>query len=392
MAADSLIHRAHVQARAAADAVQRLPQRRVFQQPAAPVVNDNQVELLRPILIVGPARPGNHAHVRRDALAGGRAGQQTQEHRQILQRRYHLLHTGQPHVNTGRRGAEPSVPFVGDDDQRAGFGHQKVRPADAHIGVQKLLTQYDPGHPRHLLDIVGVRHSQLFGEQLRHLSPRLVQRRRYQVRRRLFRQLDDVFAQVGLINVDALCLQHVVQAQLLGHHGLALGNGAHAGVARNLGHDGVGLLSVGGEVHLPAGRHHVLFQHRQVAVQVGDGVLFDATRLLAPAFPHLRRNFRNGLPPRAVKSAAGTAQRLPQLGILHRRLRCRHKLPCRHFRHSQPDSPSRICATCFTATGRFRRLTAPPMCIRQPMSQAATVSAPLASIDSILSANICSDM
>ena len=236
-------------------------------------------------------------------------------------------------MNPWRRCAEAAVALVGDDHQRTGFGYQEVGPADAHVGVQELLAQHHPCDPRHLLDVLRIRHPQLVCKQLSHLPPRLVQRRGHQVRRRLVRKLDDVLAQVGFENVDSLGFQHVVEAKLLGHHRLALGNGLDVVGAGDLRNDRVGLLRVDGEVDPPAGRGHVPLQHLQVIVQVPDGVFLNPPRLLPPFLPHLRSNLFYRLASGSIEPRSGAAEGLAELRILHRRLGSGHKLSSNDFSH-----------------------------------------------------------
>ena len=54
------------------------------------------------------------------------------------------------------------------------------------------------------------------------------------VARRLAAELDDVFAEVGLDRLDAVRLEMIVEADLLGDHRLALGDGAGAGAAADV--------------------------------------------------------------------------------------------------------------------------------------------------------------
>ena len=242
-----------------------------------------------------------------------------------------------------RRGAQPSVALVGDDDQATGFGHQEVGPAHSHVGVQELLPQHHPRHPRHLLYVVGVGHAQLIREQTGYLPPRLVQGRSHQVGRRLLSQLDDVFAQVGLKDLNPIRFQDVIQSQFFRHHGLAFRDCGHTAGPRNLRHDGVGLRRVGGEMHLSPGRRDIPFQHGQVVVQVRDGVFFHPPGLLSPTLPHLRSDLVDGFSPCPIEPAAGPAQRLAQLLILHCRPGSGNKIPRCDFSHvSLPTRPAPV--------------------------------------------------
>ena len=78
--AGAFVDGAHVQAGAAADAVQRLAADLVGQDGGAPVVEQDEMELLRP---VAGCHPGPHRGVRVHPLAGRRARQQLEEHLQV---------------------------------------------------------------------------------------------------------------------------------------------------------------------------------------------------------------------------------------------------------------------------------------------------------------------
>ena len=75
VSADLAVHRARVQARPTADAVERFPKLRVGQHLRAPVVQDDQVEFLWPVLFIAAARAGDEGDVAGDALTRRRARQ-----------------------------------------------------------------------------------------------------------------------------------------------------------------------------------------------------------------------------------------------------------------------------------------------------------------------------
>ena len=69
--------------------------------------------------------------VGRDRLAGGRAGQQSQEHAQVLRPRDQLLDAHAGDVQLGQRDAQVGVAFVRADDEAAGLGDGEVHARDA---------------------------------------------------------------------------------------------------------------------------------------------------------------------------------------------------------------------------------------------------------------------
>ena len=86
--AGAFVHRADVEAGAAPDAVQRAAADLVGQRGGPAVVEQHEVELLRP---VAGRHPGPHRGVRVHPLAGRRAGQQLQEHLEVGPGRHQLL-------------------------------------------------------------------------------------------------------------------------------------------------------------------------------------------------------------------------------------------------------------------------------------------------------------
>ena len=73
--------------------------------------------------------------------------------------------------------------------------------------------------------------------------------RRDDVARRLVAELDDVFAEIGLDRLDAVLLEVLVEADLLGDHRLALGDGPRAGLAADVEDDVARLVGGLGVVH-----------------------------------------------------------------------------------------------------------------------------------------------
>ena len=140
MPTNLLVDRTDVEASPAAQAVQGLPQHLIGQQARPAVVHQHQMELLRTVGVFIRLGAGNHTDVAGQALSGSGARQQPQQHRQVLQRGHHLLHTGEGDMYPRGRGAEASVTFVGDYHQCAGLGHQKVRPADPHVRSYELFA------------------------------------------------------------------------------------------------------------------------------------------------------------------------------------------------------------------------------------------------------------
>ena len=133
-------------------------------------------------------------------------------------------------------------------------------------------------------------------EDVADLAAVAVDRRDQDVRGPVVAELDDELGEVGLVGVDALGLERLVEADLLGGHRLDLDDLASRRVAshRASGDDAVGLVRVGGPVHGAAGRGDRLLQLHQVAVEMAQGVVLD--RL--PGLPQLLPSRR--VPPTAL--------------------------------------------------------------------------------------------
>ena len=318
MAANFAVNRADVKAGGATDAVQGLPQVRVGQQFRPAIVHQHQVKLLRAVLVGGAARAADHTDVAGQTLAGGGAGQQPQKQGQVLQRRDDLFHPGDADVDSGGRGAQAAVAFVGNDNQRSGLGHQEICAADSQVRLQKLVAQAGTGNAGHFLDVVGQGRAQLVVEQLSHLFLGLVQGRRNQMGRGFFSQLDDVLAQIGLVNVNSISFQGAVQVQFFRDHRLALGGDFNLPGVGDFGYYRVGLGRIASKMDLAAGLGNPVVQQFQVVVQVVQGVNLDPAGLFPPGIPNLLPHLFNSFQAGAAETAANLSQGAAQHLILHR--------------------------------------------------------------------------
>ena len=242
-----------VHAGAAADAAQRGAQLGIRVDAGAAIVQDHQVDFLRAILLVGPARSGDQVEVGADGLARGRAREDGVERGHGLQVRHHLLQAHDGDVQRWHVGAHAAVAFVLHQTEGPGLGHREVHAGEARVGLQELLPQHLPGHGRELVHILGVlRILDLLAELPGDLVFVLMDGRHDDVARRLPVELDDVLAQVGLDGLDAVGLQEGVEVHLLGDHALALDQGLGAPRPQQAQDQLVGLLAGLGPVHLDA--------------------------------------------------------------------------------------------------------------------------------------------
>ena len=121
--------------------------------------------------------------------------------------------------------------------------------------------------------------SELAHEEVGHLVAGLVDGGRDDVGGLLPGELDDVLPEVGLDHLDPGRLERRVQPDLLGHHGLALDDPAHAGAARHRKAVVHGVLRGRGEEHVPAPGADALREGLQQDVQVIDRPLPDPVGL-----------------------------------------------------------------------------------------------------------------
>src|SRR2546425_1032485 len=80
-------------------------------------------------------------------------------------------------------------------------------------------------------------------------------------------KLDDVLAEIGLDRLDAVRLEMLVEADLLGHHRLALGDGLRPGIAADRQDDLARLFRRLGVMHLPAGSPHLVLVGLEIEVE-----------------------------------------------------------------------------------------------------------------------------
>ena len=124
----------------------------------------------------------------------------------------------------------------------------------------------------------------MLGKQCRDAILGHVDRGCQNVARGLTGELHDVLAKIGLDPSDAVCLEGLVQGDLLGDHALALGHRTCAHAFAEAEHDRPGLGGVPRPVHLAAAPDHPLLEGLQVQVEVGKRMVLDRPRLIAQCF------------------------------------------------------------------------------------------------------------
>jgi hypothetical protein len=99
--------------------------------------------------------------------------------------------------------------------------------------------------------------------------------RRDDMARRFVAQLDDVLAEIGLDRRNPVRFKVFVEADFLGDHRLALGDGLGADRSADLQHCRAGLLRGAGPMDLAAGGQHLALIELEIEVEVLEGVVLD---------------------------------------------------------------------------------------------------------------------
>ena len=84
MTSDLAIYRAGVKAGATAEAIERFTQIRVGKEPRPPIVNDDQVEFFRAVLIIRATGASNCGDIAGDSLARSGADEKAQHNAHVF--------------------------------------------------------------------------------------------------------------------------------------------------------------------------------------------------------------------------------------------------------------------------------------------------------------------
>ena len=165
-----------------------------------------------------------------------------------------------------------------------GFRDQEVGAGDADVGVQKSAAQHRAGIGQETIEVVGIPVLEAFMvavEEFADLAAVLVDSRCYDVTRCLAGKLHDIFAQIGFDGFDACGFEPGIEADLLAHHGLALGDDRSPGIPADLQDDPARLGVVPRPVNLTAGGQHSAFECHKVGVEMIQHMILDGDGLVA---------------------------------------------------------------------------------------------------------------
>ena len=181
MATSPFVHRAHVQAGGAADALQRFTANSIRQRVCASIVNEHNVEVLRPVAL-SRARPQTRVGVH--PLASGGPGKQLQEHLEVLERRQEFFnpHDGDQGFRQGQ--AHAAIALRLDDGQGARLCDTEVSARNGDLRIHKLLAQEESrclGQVCGIIRQAFIRVGHLLNEDVPDLSAVTVNRRDHDV-------------------------------------------------------------------------------------------------------------------------------------------------------------------------------------------------------------------
>ena len=389
MASGAAVDGADIEAGAAADAGEGLPSDRIREDARAAVVEQHEVEGLRPV-VGANSRP--ERGVRVHALARRRAGQQLQEDLEVLEARQHLLDAHDGDQDAGKGRAHAPVALRLDDRDGAGLGDREVRARDGDLRAQEALAQVHASGLRERGRLVReAGHAERAAEEIADLRAVLVDRGDDDVRGSVPGELHDQLGEIGLERLHACATERLVEPDLVGRHRLDLDDLLDALREHEPGHDLGRLRRVARPVHDTAGARDARLELLEVVVQMPEGAALDRLAGEAQLLPV--GQLGDHLPALGADRVGGDAQVLAQLEVAElaaRGLGERHDRLA-HAGHAAPPAASTSARWSVRTREAFREST-PPMCMRHERSPATSTSAPLASTADALSSPIAAEV
>ena len=196
------------------------------------------MNLFGPVVFGARLGLGDQRLVAGDRLAGGASGDDANQRAEILQAGHDLLDTGHRDVYSGKGCGESNVPFIFNEQERAGFRHQKIRAADPQFGLCEAGSKFVPSDFGQSRGIIGHGSAEYPSQKISDLASSLVNRRGKNVRGRFLRELHDPLAEVGLDRHNSGVDQSVIQSDFLRDHRLRLHRESSFVLDRNVENDG----------------------------------------------------------------------------------------------------------------------------------------------------------
>ena len=315
MAANRPIHGTGVQTCAAADARENFGGL-AGEDPAAAVVEQHDVQLLRTVRLAGRTRTANHRGIDGELLPGRRPGKHFETAIQIGQPRHQLFNPHHHHVHPRQRRDHPGVALIGDETDRPVFDDAEVGAGDAHLGAEERVAQPQPRRRRQLPGLVRIRNVQLLLHHATDVLAGQVNDRGNDVRRPIVRQLHDVLAEIGFNHLHTGAFEGGVEMGLFRDHRLALHRHSRARRRGDAGNDPVRLVGGLRPVDLGAVGGELRFEALEVLGEVRQRAETCGARRVAHGIGMLQRGQRRGTPRR--KQTGRAIERTAQVIVGHR--------------------------------------------------------------------------
>src|SRR6185437_13388386 len=388
------VYRAGIQARSAANAIERIARFFVRENRRAAVIKQHNVKLARAVAGHG-AGPNRIVWIH--ALAGCRTGQQLQKNFQILKRWDDLFNSNQANQHFRKRNTHTPVAFRFDDADGSRLCDREIRAADSDLHAQKLFTQIAAGRIGQIFRAIA-EFGQLHLLQKDPADFHLVAMQcwDYDMGRPVIAQLHDEIRQIGFMGRNSRSFERGVQTYFIGGHGFDLDD-LRGAVRLDKGDDNlVCFVRIAGPVNLAAGTNARRFKLLEICIQMPQRVLFDALAGLAELFPV--RHLANHFGALVADNTGGVANVVAQLRIAEQtrrgfgKVRGLGSFTYSNAHNAFPSSvEARISARCRRLTPVRCRLSAPPMCMRQELSSAVHTSAPVSSTQRTLPESIAAE-
>ena len=126
VAADMAVHRANIQAGPTTNAVQNFTLFGVFQQLAAPIVDEYNVKFFGPIHLARATRTADERAVGSDGLSRTGGREHGPKQGKVFEPGHYFFDAGDDDVNAGNAGTQTAIALVRRYGNHAGIRHDKI--------------------------------------------------------------------------------------------------------------------------------------------------------------------------------------------------------------------------------------------------------------------------
>ena len=134
VAANSAKHRAHVEAGAAAYAMQHVALLDVREQFASAIVEEYDMKFFGAVDFVWLAWAADQRVVASDGLAGAGGGEDGPKQGEVLEAGNYFFDAGERDMNARDAGAEAAIAFVSGEGNHSRISNEEIGAADSHLG------------------------------------------------------------------------------------------------------------------------------------------------------------------------------------------------------------------------------------------------------------------